>query len=281
MPVRCNSRFSTVLALTIFGLAIAQTGLASAQQPAAPAPAPPIALQPYTAPDQSVSVGVPAGWKVTKGEYGVVQMSGPQGEAISLGNGLFVKNGPYQPGQKAMGPISFSMPYRATLAQKYAVIWKEAAAQAGDPTERVSVISATPIPLGKVAECAVFLGAQSNKKGSSKFESRFCSLPMDTNGIYKLFWMNATIPDSLAAQERATAEAVLSSYKPSPATLKMILQPSTPPMPPPNFGAVGAGAGGGMSSTMYGERMADQSATCMDLGVIREVPERKLPDYCQ
>jgi hypothetical protein len=103
---------------------------------------------------------------------------------------------------------------------------------------------------------------------------------MDTNGIYKLFWMNARIPDALAAQERATAEAVLSSYKPSQTTLKLILQPSTPPMPPPNLGG-GGGAGAGMSSAMYAARMADQSATCMDLGVIREVPERKLPDYCQ
>jgi hypothetical protein len=275
-----NSRFSTTLIMALFGFVSVQTLVAAAQQPAAPASSS-VALAPYTAPDQSVSVGVPAGWKVTKGEHGVVQMSGPQGESISLGNGVFVKNGPYQPGQKAMGPISFSLPYQATLAQKYAVIWKEAAAQAGDSTERVSVISATPIPLGKIAQCAVFLGAQSNKKGSSKFESRFCSLPMDTNGIYKLFWMNADIPDTLAAQERATAEAVLSSYKPSPATLKLILQPSTPPMPPPNLGSGGGGAGGGMSSAMYAARMADQSATCMDLGVIREVPERKLPDYCQ
>ncbi len=28
----------------------------------------PIALTPYTAPDQSASAGVPAGWQVTKGE---------------------------------------------------------------------------------------------------------------------------------------------------------------------------------------------------------------------
>ena len=44
-----------------------------------------ISLQPYTAPDQSVSAGVPSGWKVTKGEQTVVQMTGPQGETIFLG----------------------------------------------------------------------------------------------------------------------------------------------------------------------------------------------------
>jgi hypothetical protein len=259
---------------------IAVASLATAQ-PAAPAP--PIPLQTYTAPDQSATVGIPAGWKVTKAEYAVIQMSGPNGEAISLGNGIFVRNGPYQPGQKANGLISMTMPNQATLAQKYAMVWQQAAAAAGDPTERVNVTSATPIPLGNIAQCGIFLGNQTNAKGPSNFESRFCSLPMDTNGIYKLFWMNATIPASLAAQERATAEAVLASYKPSPASLKLILKPATPPLPPMNMAAPGGGGGGGggESSGAYAERMAEQSSTCMDEGVIREEPERLLPCYCR
>jgi hypothetical protein len=176
-----------------------------------------------------------------------------------------------------------TMPNQATLAQKYAMVWQQAAAAAGDPTERVNVTSATPIPLGNIAQCGIFLGNQTNAKGPSNFESRFCSLPMDTNGIYKLFWMNATIPASLAAQERATAEAVLASYKPSPASLKLILKPAMPPLPPMNMAAPGGGGGGGggESSGAYAERMAEQSSTCMDEGVIREEPERLLPSYCR
>jgi hypothetical protein len=255
---------------------IAGASLANAQQSA---PAPATSLLAYTAPDQSASVGVPAGWKVTKAANGVIQMSGPNGESISLGNGLFVKNGTFQLGQKANGLISMTMPNQATLAQKYAMVWQQAAAEAGDPTERVNVTSATPIPLGNVAQCGVFLGNQTNAKGSSNFESRFCSLPMDTNGIFKLFWMNATIPTSLGTQERATAEAVLTSYKPSPASLKLILRPATPPLPAPRVGAAAGGAA--MSSAMYAEQMADQSSTCMDEAVIREEPERLLRAYCR
>src|SRR5262249_53326016 len=52
----------------------------------APAAAGAVALKPYTAPDQSASAGVPSGWQVTKGEQTVIQMTGPQGEAIFLGN---------------------------------------------------------------------------------------------------------------------------------------------------------------------------------------------------
>jgi len=237
-------------------------------------------LQPYTAPDQSASVGVPSGWKVTKGSNGVIQMSGTQGEQISLGNGLFVRNGPFQAGQKANGLVSMSMPYTATLNQKYVMLWQQAAATSGQPQPQVSFASATPLPLAKnIAECAVYLGTMTTAQGSSKFESRFCSLPLDSGGIFKLFWMNASIPAALAAQERATAEAVLSSYKLAPATLKLLLQPLTPVMPPPSA-AGSAGGGGGMSSAEYGERMADETSTCMDEGVIREEPERDLPSYC-
>lgn len=260
--------------LVIAGPLLVRASAQSATSPSAAGAS--IQLQPYTASDQSVSAGVPAGWKVTKGANGVIQMSGSQGEAISLGNGIFVKNGAYQPGQKANGIISMTMPYQATLAQKLAMVWQQAAA--GDPSERVNVISSTPIPLGQMAQCAAFLGSQTNAKGSSNFEVRFCSLPMDSNGIFKLFWMSAVIPSALAAQERATAEAVLSSYKPSAATLKLILQPTTPPMPPPS--AVGVSAGG-MSSAMYAAQMADETSTCMDEGVIREEPEWKLPAYCR
>jgi hypothetical protein len=186
MQARHASEFLKFAALAA-GL-IAGASLAIAQQSA---PAAPSSLQAYTTSDQTASVGVPAGWKVTKGAYGVIQMSGPNGEAISLGNGLFVKNGAFQLGQKANGLISMTMPNGATLAQKYAMVWQQAAAAGGDSTERVIVTSATPIPLGSVAQCGIFLGTQTNAKGPSNFESRFCSLPMDTNGIFKLFWMNA------------------------------------------------------------------------------------------
>jgi len=272
MQMRHVSPFSKFAVATLAAVLIAAAWPNAAQQTA---PAAPAGLQAYTAPDKSASAGVPAGWKVTKALDGVIQMSGPNGEAISLGNGVFVKNGPFQLGQKASSPISMTMPNQATLAQKYAMVWQQASAAAGDPTDRISLTSATPVPLGNVAQCGIFLGSETNAKGSSNFESRFCSLPMDTNGIYKLFWMNASIPVSLAKQERAMAEAVLSSYKPSTASLKMILKPASPPLPPMG------GGGPAMSSTLYAERMADQSSTCMDEAVIREEPAWKLPPYCR
>jgi hypothetical protein len=280
MQVRHGSEFLKFAALAA-GI-IAGASLATAQQ-AAPAPqqappAPSIPLQTYTASDTSATVGVPAGWKVTKAEYGIIQMSGPNGEAISLGNVLFVRNGAYQPGQKTSGLIAMTLPNQATITQKAEAVWKMGIAASGDPTARVSLISATPIPLGNIAQCGIFLGSQTGAKGAVNWEMRFCSMPMDTNGIFKLFWLNASLPTSVAAQERATAEAVLSSYRPSQATLMALLKPETPPLPP--AGAVGPG-GAPMSSTLYGEQQAQQTFNCMDEGVIREEPEWQLPPYCR
>jgi hypothetical protein len=247
----------------------AQNGAAPAASSAAA-----VKLNPYTAPDKSATAGVPDGWKVTKGEFGVIQMSGPNDESISLGNGLYVQNGPFQAGQKPNGLIAMKMPVAAPLQQKYVMLWQQAVASAGGPDPKVQILSATPIPVGKIGQCGVFLGTMTGPKlGPEKFETRFCSLAADTNGFFKLFYVNASLPDKVAMQERATAEAVLSSYKPSIDSLKLILKPMTPPQPPPVLPA-------GMSSALWADQSATQSANCMDLGVLREEPEWKLPSYC-
>jgi hypothetical protein len=267
-----------IFATAILSLAsLAALGHASSQNGTPPAAGGTAAqLTPYSAPDNSASAGVPPGWKVTKGAKGVIQMSGPQGEAISLGNTIFVRNGAFQAGQQANGLIAMSMPYQATLNQKYVMLWQQASASSGQAAPQVNFISATPIPFPKnIAECAIYLGTKTTAQGTSNFESRFCSLPLDSGGIYRLFWMNADIPAALAKEERATAEAVLTSYKIVPATLKLLFQPYTPIVTAPR------GGGGLNSSTIYSQRMADQTATCMDLGVIREEPQGLLPSYCR
>jgi len=268
-----HNAFRLFSAITICGLvslfALAHAESQNAAQPAAGAAA--AKLTPYTPPDKSASVGVPPGWKVTKGADVVIQMSGPQGESISLGNGVYVRNGAFQAGQQGAGLISMSMPYQSTLNQKYVMLWQQAAAISNQPQPQVNIISATPIPIAKtLAECAVYLGTKTTPQGTSNFESRFCSLPLDSGGIFKLFWMNADIPEPLAVQERATAEAVFASYKIAPERLKLLFQPLTPVVRVP------PSSGGGMPVAP----MADHTAECMDLSVIREIPDWRLPSYC-
>jgi hypothetical protein len=232
-------------------------------------------LQPYVAPDQSASAGLPAGWQVTKAEHGVIQVSGPHGEQIGLGEGIFVKNGPL--GAAVSPPIKASMPAQATLGQKYMMLWRQATAADGEPVPQIKILSARRIPINNaIGECAVVLGSMTSRRGAEKFETQICSLRPDSGGVFKLVWNHATIPDALAKQERATVEAVLHSYRPSQETLKLIMQPLTPVMPSPPSGVRGAGGGG----NYWGQIGADHAAECMDLGVIREEPIEHQPSYC-
>jgi hypothetical protein len=243
------------------------------------------ALQAYTAPDKSASAGVPSGWKITNAQNGVITMAGPQGEQIGLGAGIIVRNGNFQAGASGPPPVNAIMPNNATLPQKLMMVFAQAAAQAGQPAPQVNILSATPIGISaQIAQCGVFLGTTTTQQGASKFEAQFCSLVMDSNGFYKLVWKMATIPSALATQERATAEAVLHSYKIAPASLKVLLQPLTQkvqaPAPRPTGGSSG-GVGAIQAATLRAQITSEQSFNCMDLGVIREVPERQLPSYCR
>ncbi|MES1199930.1 MAG: hypothetical protein ABUS57_00560 [Pseudomonadota bacterium] len=236
-------------------------------------------LRSYTAPDQSASASVPTGWQVTQARNGVIMMSGPHGEQIGLGEGIFVRDSAAQARRASNVQVRATMPYGASLAQKFAMLWQQASAANGMPAPQVSIISSRPIQIAPaIGECGVFLGTMTAATGTAKFETQFCSLRPDSAGIFKLIWNNAQVPEALATQERAIVEAVLHSYRPSRATLQLIMQPATPQAPPPGPNVA---VGGGMSSAYWGAIGADHSAECMDLGVIREVPEWRLPPYCR
>jgi hypothetical protein len=273
-----SQNLSRVLPALLLGAATCASGaLAKSTSAAAAGPAP--ALTTYTASDQSASVGVPSGWHVTRGANGVIQMSGPQGEDVALGEGIFVQSGPV--GAPVSAPMKFSMPAASKLGQKYMMLWKQAAAAAGQPDPQIKILSARHIPIASgIADCGVVMGSTVMKGQPQKFETQFCSLRPDSGGVYKLVWNHATLPDAQAASERATVEAVMHSYRPSATTIKLWIQPYTQPPPMPMGGAGMPMGGGGMSPGYWGQIGADHSAECMDLGVIREEPEWRLPSYC-
>jgi len=269
------SKLGTETMRWLFSAGLAVVAMAAGTAPVAAQ----MQLRPYTASDQSASASVPAGWQVTQGRNGVIMMSGPQGEQIGLGEGIYVRDSGAHAGVRSSVRIQATMPYRASLAQKFAMLWQQASAASGTPAPQVRIISSRPIQIAPaIGECGVFLGTMSTNTGNSKFETQFCSLRPDFAGIFKLIWNNARVPEALATQERATVEAVLHSYRPSRATLQLIMQPSTRQMPLP---AQNVGVASGMSSAYWGAIGADHSAECMDLGVIREVPEWRLPPYCR
>ncbi len=256
-------------------LALAATACKANQAPATPA----IALTPYTASDQSASAGVPSGWQVTQAANTFIQMTGPQGETVSLGNTIVAKNAAFQPGQRGASGIDLSMPYTAPLAQKLTMLYQQGAALSGKPLNQFTVTSSTPLQLpATIGQCGRFVATFTDQKGPEKLLAVFCSLPLDATSTYKNIMITATAPAATAAQSAPIAQAIFQSYRIPPAWLQKKLAPFG--APPPSAAGTLAAAAAINRSTAAGIAGSNNSANCFDLGVIRQTPTYLLPRSC-
>ncbi len=257
-----------------------------AQQPAAApaassAPAP--SLQPYTAPDQSASAGVPAGWKVTQASQTAIQMAGPNGETVFLGTAVVAKNAAFQLNVSPASGIDISMPYSATLGQKLTMIVQQNAAKAGKPAPQITIDSTTPLQLpAAVGQCARIIADGSGAQGPVKLMTVFCSLPVDSGGVYKNILLLAQAPAATAAQSAPVAQAIFQSYRIPSDWLQKKLAPFTAPPAPSAASAAAtmAEANAINRSTIAGAAAVNNSANCFDLSVLRETPTYDLPRSC-
>lgn len=264
----------------LFFAALAVTclnSLSGAQAPSSgTSAAPAVKLQPYTAPDQTVSAGVPPGWKVTKGGDTVVVMTGPNKETIFLGTTAVVRNGPFQPGQRLGGGLDMSMPNAASLPQKLTMIMQNNDALNGTGPLQMNITSATPVPVpAALGQCGRFAASVSDARGPMTVGVLMCSLPIDSGGIYKVIFKLASAPPSVATQEHATAAAVFASYRIPAQMLQRKLAPHTAAPVMPAGGMVMPAPVGGI-----GLPSDPTNSDCMDLIVIRETPRYQLPRHC-
>jgi hypothetical protein len=255
---------------------ISLTAGCQASKPAATAASPAIQLQPYTASDQSASAGVRSGWQVKSGADTVIQMTGPQGETVVLGTAIVARNGAFQAGQRISNGIDVAMPYTATLAQKLTMTFQQNAALSGKPAPQVTIDSSTPLQLpAAVGQCARLVADVSGQQSPVKIMAVFCSLPVDSGGVYKNILLLAQAPAAVAAQSAPTAQAIFQSYRIPSAWLQKKLAPFTAP-------PVASAAAAAMinRSTILGAAGATNSANCFDLSVLRETPQYDLPRSC-
>ena len=269
---------STRLALVVFTAAamvvVSPHATAQSAQNAAPA----VALQPYTAPDQSASAGVPSGWHVTKGGETVIAMTGPQGETVTLGLTIVAHDAAFQLGQRAANGIDLSMPFTATLAQKLTMIYQQGGATSGRPIGEVTIASFTPLQLpAAVGQCGRVVAGFTGQKGPTKVMAVVCSLPRDAGGNYKNILLAAQAPASVATQSAPAAQAIFRSYTLPPAWLQKKLAPVGVMAPMP---AMPASAGGMNSSTINSIQGTNNSVNCFSLGVLRQTPTYDLPRSC-
>jgi hypothetical protein len=207
-------------------------------------------------------------------------MTGPQGETIFLGNTMVAKNAAFQLGQHGPNGSDLSMPYATPLAQKFTMIIQQGAVLQGKPSPQVTINSATPIQFpAALGQCTHLVATATSTQGTNKIMAAVCSLAPDANGFYKNMMLMAMAPAATAAQSAPVAAAIFQSYRIPAAMLQKKLAPFSLPPPPPTSG-VGKAPAPSVGSIIGGENSADIMSTCMDLEVLRNTPNNKLPKEC-
>ncbi len=277
-------KFLRVAAVPVISIIIGVPAFVSAQaqaKPSAAPAAPPVHLQPYAAPDKSLSAGVPSGWKVKNAAGGQINMSGPQGEAINID--VFVaQDGPFQLGKRGPGVAVITMPSSAKLTDKLIMFVQQQEALAGSPAAQVKFLYAAPLqspPAG--VKCGMFVIAISGIATPADGMGIFCSLPDDSAHLFKIVLMMGTAPTAIAAKTKPTVLAVFESYKLAPGLVQKMFGPYT--APPASFAAsaatTAAATNAYLRSSAIGQYVSDVGAACVDANIIG-TPNRQVANEC-
>src|SRR5580658_547625 len=278
-------KFLRIAAVPVIAIMIGVPAFVSAgaqTQPSTAPAAPAVELQTYTAQDQSVSAGVPSGWKVGNAAGGQINMSGPQGEAINVD--VFVaQDGTFQLGQKGPGVALMSMPSSAKLTDKLTMFIQQQESLSGSPAAQVKFLYAAPLqslPAG--VQCGVFVIAISGIATPAKGMGVFCSLPPDTAQLFKIVLLMGTAPSAIAAQTVPTVAAVYESYKVAPGWVQKMLSPYTLR----TSASLGQGADAAAQTQTYlramqnNQRAIDHGFRCADAGILGDGSNWTTPREC-
>jgi hypothetical protein len=278
-------KFLRIAAVPVISILISVPAFVSARSQAKPSTvpaAPPVQLQPYTAQDQSVSAGVPSGWKVISAVGGSFNVSGPQGETINFGDVFVAHEGAFQLGQRGPGAALMNMPSSAKLSDKLIMFLQQEQSLGGQPVAQIKFIYATPVQVPpNMGQCGMFAVDITGTATPTKGMGVFCSLPPDTAQMFKLVLLLGTAPSAIAAQTVPTVAAVYKSYKIAPGWVQKMLSPYTP------VASVSPqGPGGAAETQMYLRAMANQQAVidhgfrCADAGILGNGSNFETPREC-
>jgi hypothetical protein len=229
---KCNAmKYLRIAAAPVISIVIGVPAFVSAPAQAKPSTAPatpPVQLQTYTLPDKSASAGVPAGWKVKGGGSGMIVLSGPQGETITLGQIVLAHDGPFQVGQKGPDGAAITMPSSAKLSNKLLMIFQQSAAANGESAPQIKFISGGLLQVpAAMGQCGVF--AVSNGTTQVNAMGILCSLPDDAGRFFKNILIIGAVPAAVASTSAPTVFAVIKSYTIAPGWAQKIFAPFMSP----------------------------------------------------
>jgi len=256
----------------IIGVPAFDSARAQAKPSTAPA-APPVQLQPYTAQDKSASAGLPAGWKVIGAGSGMIAMSGPQGESITLGQIIVAHDGSFQAGQKGPNGAAITMPSSAKLGDKFVMIFQQNEAINGRPAPQIKFIYGAPLQVpAAMGQCGMFVASNGGNPNPSNAMGIFCSLPDDSAQFFKNILMMGTAPAAIAAKTAPIVLAVFKSYSIAPGWTQKMIGPYMSPASGPS----GPGPGPSQQAVIdsytrelwKNQAVIDHGATCTDAGIL-------------
>ena len=183
------------------------------------------ALQQYTLPDRSASVGLPQGWKVLPASGGgTILAEGPRGEAVALGFPYLANDTNNPSVQKTMATLrsgglrntsyakALYYPYGGDLGKTFVDLVQMSRQHQGQ--EAVSIKIASETPVAGAVRCAHLLGQIDPKdgKGVREMNTVFCTSPPGRFGGYMNLAYHTAVPVALAGNERTTMGAILASF---------------------------------------------------------------------
>jgi hypothetical protein len=195
-------------------------GPASASAPAGAGVALPPMRQ-VTLPDGTATVSLPTGWNIVPNGsgMGITTVTGPQGESLGL-NYYYLAQDPYsQSYQNQMRTgIRFQhqivYPSNADLTKSFADVFQRIRAVMGQGPAPLKVDSVQAVS-GSEGKCVTATG-QLNPDGTAMREMNMllCRSTPDQYGMYFLILTKSLLPLGASDQQRATAAAIIASYKP-------------------------------------------------------------------
>jgi len=193
--------------------------------------APAAALQRFTLPDKTASVGIPAGWQVVSGSGGgTIALTGPHGDYANLDMGitaLDTTNPMEQQLQRSGAENAYRgkwvfYPSKVELTKAFTDIYQKIRAIAGEAgSANLQIAKATSISASQGKRCVEVNGQMNpNGQGAEELNAVMCLSTPSPGGEYGITLSTTVLPVAYAAQDRATAAAILASLQVNEELLK-------------------------------------------------------------
>ena len=217
------------------GGAAAPTGKASAPAAGSGAALPP--MRQVTLPDGTGTVSLPAGWNLDPKQsgMGIASVKGPQGEWLALNNYCFPwdTNNPVVQGrlrQNIRFQNEIDIPSNVDMTKYFAAIFQRIRLSRGQGPVPLQVASVQAVP-GSQGQCVSVTG-QLNPDNTTMRElsGLMCRATPNQSGNYMFTFTRSLLPLGASEQQRATANAILASYKPDMQRAQAIAGAQTAPI---------------------------------------------------